>query len=86
MIFSPIVKYAKIIGGIILALVPVLAYVFGRKDARELEQAKAAKQILRAEKRRGDFYKDMAEATHEVQNNRPTNRDDLVKRLRDSGL
>lgn len=86
MIFFPVIKYAKIVGGIILALVPVLAYVFGRKDAKEIEQARAAKQILRAEKDRGEFYKDMAEATNEIQNTRPTNRDDIVKRLRDTGL
>ena len=86
MIFSPVIKYAKIIGGVILALIPVLAYVFGRRDAKEIEQAKIAKQVLRAEKSRGEFYKDMAEAAHEVQNNRPDSRDDLVNRLRNNGL
>ena len=86
MIFSTVIKYAKIVGGIILSLVPVLAYVFGRKDAKEIGQARAAKQILRAEKDRGEFYKDMAEAANEIQNTRPTNRDDIVKRLRDTGL
>jgi hypothetical protein len=86
MILSRITDWFKIAAGILLALIPVLAYVLGRKDAKEAEQAKAAKEVLRSEKGRSEFYKDMAEATHEAETKRPGDRDELVKRLRQHGL
>ncbi len=84
--FGRVVAYWKLIVAAILAALPVIAYVFGRKDGRKIEQTHAAQEVVKTEKARSDFYKDIAEATHEAQANRPADRDDLVKRVREHGL
>lgn len=85
-VLSRVVSYWKLALGVIVAALPVVAYVFGRKDGKKLEQNKAVQEVVKTEQARSDFYKDIAEATHEAQANRPTDRDDLVKRVREHGL
>lgn len=81
-----LVDWWKLIIGIVLAALPVIAYVFGRKDGRSLEKEKVMEDVVRTEKERADFYKNIGEASNEAQANRPANRDELTQRLRQHGL
>lgn len=84
--FGRVVMYWKLVVAILLAALPVVAYVFGRKDGKKIEQNNTMSEVVKTEKDRSNFYKEIAEATHEAQTTRPTNRDDLVKRVREHGL
>ena len=85
-IFNRLVNWWKLIAGFTLAALPVIAYMFGRKEGKKIEEVKQVKETVRVEKARTEFYKAMEQAAHEVQNNRPADRDDLVDRLRKHGL
>lgn len=85
-LFNRFVKWWKLLAGFVLAALPVIAYMFGRKEGKKIEEAKQVKEAVRVEKARTEFYKSMEQAAHEVQNNRPVSGDDLVDRLRKHGL
>lgn len=84
--FGRLVAWWKLFLGVLLAALPVIAYVFGRKEGKKIETVEVLKEQARTEEERADFYKEMEQASHEVQDNRPANRDELVKRLRKQGL
>ena len=63
------------------ALLPIL-YVLGRKDGCKINEVKHLKDDLETEKERAEFYKKM-EADESTSIN---NRDELIDRLRDTGL
>ena len=63
------------------ALLPIL-YVLGRKDGSKINEVKHLKDDLETEKERAEFYKKM-EADESTSIN---NRDELIDRLRDTGL
>lgn len=63
-------------------LLPIL-YFFGRKDGAKLKEADHLADDLAATREVAEFYKAMAE--HEDDFN-PTDRNDLVERVRNTGL
>lgn len=80
------VNWWKLVVGVLLAAIPVVAYVFGRKDGKAVVEKKVVEDALRTEHDRAEFYKSIGEAADEATNNRPADRDDLVKRVRQHGL
>lgn len=72
--------------GALVAAIPVIAYVFGRKDGKNIEHTNQMKEAVRAEKTRADFYYEMERAANEAHANRPASRDGVVERLRKHGL
>lgn len=85
-LLTRIKDYWKLILGVLVASIPVITYIFGRKDGGLVEKDKQAKDAVRTESKRADFYKDIGEATNEAQANRPTDRKQLIDRLREHGL
>ncbi len=84
--------WSKIKGGLFLILwgalgilLPLL-YLIGRKDGAAKEQVQKAEEAVKAEKIKAEFYKEMGEEKDEIIRNKPTNKSDLVTRLRDNGL
>lgn len=63
------------------ALLPIL-YILGRKDGSKINEVKHLKDDVETEKERAEFYKKM-EADESTSIN---NRDELIDRLRDTGL
>lgn len=63
-------------------LLPIL-YLFGRRDGAKAQQQADLADDLQTSEKVSDFYKAMAE--HEVSFT-PTNRSDLIERLRRDGL
>lgn len=84
--FGRLVNWWKLLLGALAVMIPVLAYVFGRKDGKLAFEKEAMQDAVRTEKSRADFYKDMGEASYEAQSNRPSSSDDLVDRVRKHGL
>jgi uncharacterized membrane protein len=80
------VNWWKLALGVFLAALPVIAYVFGRRDGKTIEREKVMEDAVRSEGERADFYKSIGEAVNEAEANRPADRDKLVKRLRQHGL
>jgi hypothetical protein len=85
-VLTRIKDYWQLLVGLLVASIPVVTYLFGRKDGAVSEKEKFIKDTVRREVERADFYKGMGEATHEAQANRPNNRDELIERLRKHGL
>jgi hypothetical protein len=73
-----------IIGGLAL-LLPVL-YVMGRRDQKQIQRADALEDALEVEADRADFYRSMEQHNHDSEGSTPSSRDDIVKRLRGTGL
>lgn len=86
LILGRFVSWWKLALGVALAALPVIAYVFGRKDGKTIEREKVMEDAVRSEGERADFYKNIGEAASEAQANRPADRGKLVKRLRQHGL
>lgn len=84
--FGRLISWWKLILGFIIAAIPVIAYVIGRREGKAIVQNDVLKDTARTEKERADFYKEMGEASNEAQSNRPANRDQLIDRLRQHGL
>lgn len=84
--FGRLINWWKLILGFIIAAIPVIAYVVGRREGRSIEKTEVLKDTVRTEKERAEFYKEMGEASNEAQSNRPANRDQLIDRLRQHGL
>lgn len=78
-------KIKIILAGIVAVLLPIL-YILGRRDGAKIEKNAALEEALDTEHERADFYKAMEQSNNEIESNTPRNRDDLVKRLRGSGL
>lgn len=76
----------KLVVGVVVAAIPVIAYMFGRKDGKSIEQTNNMKEAVRAEKTRADFYYEMEKAANEAHAKRPVTRDGVVERLRKHGL
>jgi hypothetical protein len=76
---------AFILWGALAVILPIL-YILGRKDGAAKEQAQKAEEAVKAEKERAEFYKEMGEEKDEIVRNKPTDKHDLVNRLRDNGL
>ena len=85
-VLSRLKDYWQLVVGLLVAAIPVVTYLFGRKDGAVAEKDKFVKDTVRAEKKRADFYKDMERGTHDAQANRPVTRDGVVERLRKHGL
>jgi hypothetical protein len=85
-VLSKITQWWRIILGVLVAMIPVIAYIFGRKDGTHREKLQRIEDAARAERNRAEFYKDLGEAQSEAQINRPVSRDDIVERLRKNGL
>jgi hypothetical protein len=85
-VLSRLKEYWQLAVGLLVASIPVVTYLFGRKSGSLAEKDKFVKDTVRKEVKRADFYKDIGEATHEAQANRPANRDELTERLRQHGL
>ena len=86
LILGRFVSWWKLALGVALAALPVIAYVFGRKDGKTIEREKVMEDAVQSEAERADFYKNIGEAASEAQANRPANRDELTQRLRQHGL
>ena len=67
--------------GIIAALLPIL-YILGRKDGTKLNENKHIKNDLEQEIAKSDFYKSM----ESDESTSMDTRDELINRLRDTGL
>lgn len=85
-VLSKITDWWKVIAGVLVAMIPVIAYIFGRKDGTHREKLQRIEDAARAERERAEFYKDLGEAQNEAQANRPISSDDIVERLRKNGL
>jgi hypothetical protein len=85
-LLTRIKDYWQLLVGLLVAAIPVVTYLFGRKDGAVAEKDKFVKDTVRKEVQRADFYKEIGEATHEAQANRPSNRNELTERLRKHGL
>lgn len=85
-VLSKITQWWKIILGVVVALIPLIAYIFGRKDGTHREKLQRIEDAARAERQRAEFYKDLGEAQNEAQTNRPITSDSIVERLRKNGL
>jgi hypothetical protein len=86
MLFGLVTGKIKTIAlGILAALLPIL-YILGRRDQSKIERTNALEDALDTERDRADFYRAMEHHNNVIENNRPSNRDDTVKRLRDHGL
>jgi len=76
---------AALFWGAIAILLPVL-YILGRKDGASKEQVQKAEEAVKAEKKKAEFYREMGEDKDEIVRSKPTNKSDLVNRLRNNGL
>ena len=86
MIFGGILTKIKIIiAGVVAALLPIL-YILGRKNGKKEEEIKAMKAAHEAAEDKAEFYQEMEKTNNEIESNKPIDRDDLTKRLRDNGL
>jgi exopolyphosphatase/pppGpp-phosphohydrolase len=86
MIFGFVTDKIKTVAlGVLAVLLPIL-YILGRRDQSKIERTNALEDALETEHDRADFYRTLEKRNNDIQNNRPSNRDDLVKRLRDNGL
>ena len=83
--FGIFTKIKIIVAGIMAALLPIL-YIIGRRDGAKVEEVKQVKASAKAAEQRAEFYKEMETTNNEIESNKPRTRDDLTKRLRDSGL
>ena len=72
--------------GVIVAIVPVITYVFGRKEGAHAQQVQHLEDSAAAEKDKAEFHSSMGDVVHEAQANRPIDRDSVVERLRKHGL
>lgn len=79
-------QWWTVIAGVAIAMIPVIAYIFGRKDGTHREKLQRIEDAARSERERAEFYKDLGEATNEAQANRPITSTDIVERLRKNGL
>lgn len=85
-VLSKITQWWKLILGVVVALIPVIAYIFGRKDGTYKEKLQRIEDAARLDRQRAEFYKNLGEAQSESQANRPIASDDVVERLRKNGL
>ena len=69
-----------------LALLIPIIYVLGRKDQKKINRSEALEDALELEKDRAEFYRAMEKEHNEIENSKPTDRNDLVNRLRSDGL
>lgn len=66
-------------------LLPVL-YLIGRRDQNKINRGQILEDALDTEKDRADFYREMEKHNHEIEEQRPDSRADIIKRLRDHGF
>lgn len=78
-------KIKIVVAGIVAALLPIL-YIIGRRDGAKAEEVKQVKAAHKAAEDRAEFYQEMEKSNNEIESNKPIDRDDLTKRLRDNGL
>lgn len=78
-------KLKTIVIAVLSALLPIL-YILGRRDQKAVDHRDRLEDALDTEKDRADFYRDMEKHNHEIQENSPSSRDDIIKRLRDNGF
>ena len=78
-------KIKILVAGAVAALLPIL-YILGRKDGKKAEEIKQVKAAHEAAEDRAEFYQEMEKTNNEIESNKPMDRDDLTKRLRDNGL
>lgn len=78
-------KLKTIVIAALAVLLPIL-YILGRRDQKAVDHGKLLEDALDTEKDRADFYRDMEKHNHEIEDNRPSSRDDIIKRLRNNGF
>lgn len=85
-LMSKVTEWWKVVVGVLAVMIPLIAYIFGRKDGTYKEKLQRIEDAARAERERAEFYKELGEAQGEAQANRPITSDDIVERLRKNGL
>lgn len=78
-------KLKTIVIAALAVLLPIL-YILGRRDQKSVDRVDRLEDALDTEKDRADFYRDMDKYNHEIEDNTPSTRDDIIKRLRERGL
>jgi len=86
LVLTKIKVWWKVLVGAVVVMVPVITYLFGRKDGASSQKVEYLQDSITAEKYKADFYSSMGDAIHEAQTNRPMDRDSVVERLRKHGL
>jgi len=76
-------KIKMAVAAIVVALLPLM-YVFGISRGKKNADADRMKDVADKNKDLADFYKDIGKRNEEIV--RPTNRDELIDRLRNYGL
>lgn len=89
--FAPILLgkikgWGKLVGGLLLALIPILAYFHGRKNGQNEERTKTLLVEVERREKQIEFIESMNDAEAENEASKPRNRDELVNSLRDQGL
>jgi hypothetical protein len=78
-------KLKTYIIGSLAVLLPII-YVLGRRDQKHIQRSDALEDALELEADRAEFYKSMEQHKHDAQAGKTSSRDDIVKRLRGTGL
>jgi len=86
MLLLKLKSWGKYIGLAALALIPIIGYMFGRKDGVHSERQKGFELEIKRRDRQMDFFKGVTNEERKADANKPRTRRELTDRLRGKGL